>query len=233
MTQSPPDEGTFSIVCQKELADTFLSQSGTMFVSFISTNGKTILLAAITKSELKDPAATIKVREAPKRLVEWAYVFDRNGDGKVDYIVWPVGIVPFKPRDFPADFPKGSTLTFQQLEYLQKNARLLLQHWADDSFEGKISAVVIEASDPERAYLVDGWQTIQSTHFDGILDDCWYFNESIGQKSGDCERSGQGYKTRSLIFKPMFGPDNLAGMSKVLSIFNEAAGQCNLRGDSF
>jgi hypothetical protein len=145
--------------------------------------------------------------------------------------VWPVGPAAIKPPDFPADFPKGSTMTGQQYQCWIKNVKVAYQHWADDDFDGTIDAVVLEAYDPDRPWI-EGWQAIRSSRFDGALDNCWFFKDRIDEKGGECERSGGGYRTRT-GYNPVFGPEGLTELSAFLSSLNAAAGKCGLTKDSF
>ena len=233
-TRSPPKPDELSILCQTTLR----AKSGDVFISFVSADKKKVLIGAFSKSELQHPETAIffepqlKGGQTAKEQVEWLFIFDRAGRGRVDYLVWPLGPGAIKPPDFPADFPKGTKMTRQQYEYWVRNVRIVYQHWADDDFDGTLDAVVLEAADPDRPWI-EGWQVIRSLRSDGVLDDCWFFKDSIGEKKGECERSGQGYKTRSLAPKPAFGPENFTGFSQFLSWLNAAAGKCGLTKDSF
>jgi hypothetical protein len=92
---------------------------------------------------------------------------------------------------------------------------------------------VLEAADPDRPSWIDGWQVIRSSRFDGALDECWFFKDRIGEKKGECERSGQGYRTRSISYKPVFSPEHFTGFSQILTYLNAAAAKCGLTKDSF
>ncbi len=240
ITQSPPDESTLSIICQKILSDSVLKDA---FVSFIADRSKKVLLAAFSKKELTRIVGAISLKDwvsgrtKGDDAVEWVYVFDRNRDGKIDYIAFPVGFFPVEPKDLPPNFPKRlGGFTREQFQYLRSISKLIFLHYADDAFTGTITAVVFFAVDPQSDYLVAGGQLIRSSHFDGALDECWYFDETIGPKSGDCVRSGEGYRTRLGSYEDGFatvGPQQLADFSQLLSALNEAAELCGLTKDSF
>src|SRR5574341_1046434 len=182
-------------------------------------------MEAITKDSLKNPKEEIilkinfKNREKEVqhltvpysdtvKIIEWGYVFDRNKDGKIDYLAYLAAAIPIKPQKiFPSDFPKGEDLAdhFVALinEYRQKPEyfhmfwlclRLVFDHMADDNFDGKIDGTVIEAMDSER-YWVDRWMALRSTRFDEKLDTCWQFKDSIQVKERGCLRLGKGYWT--------------------------------------
>jgi hypothetical protein len=240
ITQSPPDESTLSIICQQMLS------SGDMkdyFVSFIADRSKKVLLAAWSKKELTRVVRAISLKDwvsgrtEGEDAVDWVYVFDRNRDGKIDYIAFPVGFLPVEPKELPPNLPKRmGGFTSAQFLYLRRIGKLIFLHYADDAFTGTISAVVFLAVDPESDYLISGGQLIRSSRLDGMLDECWYFDEAIGRKSGDCESSGDGYRTRMGLYQDGFatvGPQQLAGFSGLLSALNESAEACRLAQDSF
>jgi len=234
--QSPPDESKLSIICQHKI--------GEEFVTFIGAEKK-VLLAAITKEKLKHPEKNILLRRMfvktktmpvpfAGNIVDWAYVFDRNNDGKIDYVAYLIGALPVKPKDFPKNFPKGSeTASMDQLELFYKNSQLIFRHWADDHFSGKVNGGILESMDPERKFWVDGWTLIQSTHFDSILDTCYNFKDDINIKTADCVKSGEGYLTHRIDGESVFEAKDLDSRNKLLSLFNEAAGACRLAKDSF
>lgn len=240
ITQSPPDESTLSIICQKMLSNGVLKDN---FISFIADNSKKVVLFAFSKKELINIVRVISLKDwvsgrtQGEDAVEWFYVFDRNRDGKIDYIAFPVGFFPVEPKDMPPNFPRRmGSLTYEQFQYLRRISKLVFLHYADDAFTDTITAVVFLAVDPQSDYLISGGQLIRSSHFDGALDECWYFDDAIGRKSGECEHSGDGYRTRMGLYQSGFatvGPPQLANFSQLLSTVNEAAGLCGLTKDSF
>lgn len=229
-------EHDLSIVCQQRLPDKIFTQNGDMFVTFLAGRTKKVVLAVFSKTPLTSPQSTIHFDGRFQEGVEWMFVFDRNRDTKIDYILWPVQVAPYVEGNPPPGFPvrSGSTvrMSMDQSALVQRYARMIFQHWADESFEGKRSAVIIEAWDPGGLFAITGWQVIRSSHFDGILDQCWYFAQNIADKTGECERVDQGYKMRDFRAQA-FTPNDMAKGSTWFSMLNEAAGLCPLREDSF
>lgn len=235
---SPPDESLLSVECREKIDN--------IYVTFVGAEKGKVLLAAITQEKLKKPDKYILLKVyntkslenpiLPTRdyVMDWGYVYDRNGDGKIDYVAYNVGPMPFKQKDFPEDYPKGGqSLNLSDIELLFKSMRLLFTHWADDNYDGKVDAVVFEAVDPERNW-VEGWTAVRSTKYDGTVDVGWYFKEDINVREKDAERTGTGFKTRRIPgIEPVFGPGELAHKTKILTMFNEAAEKCKLTGDSF
>lgn len=228
-------ERDLSIICQKPLPDQIFTKQGDMFVTFLAGSTKKIVLAAFSTQSLSSPPSTIRWdRNQPG--VEWMFVFDRDRDGKIDYILWPSGVSPYLEGPAPSGFPmrtgSSTAMSREQATLLQRYARMIFFHWADENFEGKLSAVILDAWDPGGIFAVTGWQVIRSSHFDGVLDQCWYFKQSIADKTAECERADQGYKTRT-INAMVVTPVALMETSFWLSRFNEAAELCALTGDSF
>ena len=233
-------ERDLSIICQQRVPDKIqiFTNDGDMSVTFLAGRPKKVVLAVFSKNPLTSPQTTIHFDGKFQQGVEWMFVFDRNRDGKIDYILWPVGVFAYVEGSLPPGFPArpgpGGVfgMSSEQWALLQRYSRMIFWHWADDNFEGKRSAVIFEAWDPGGLFAVTGWQVIRSSHFDGVLDQCWYFNQNIADKTAECERVDQGYKTRNLSAQ-VFTPDDMAKASAWLSILNEAAGLCALKEDSF
>lgn len=230
------NERDLSIVCQKQLPDKIFTKEGNMFVSFLAGSTKKIMLVVFSKTSLTDPQSSIHFGGKFQRGVEWMFVFDRDRDGRVDYILWPVGVSPYvegtPPPGFPMRTGHATAMSREQFALIRQFARMIFQHWADENFEGKRSAVILEAWDPGGLFAVTGWQVIRSSRYDGVLDQCWYFTRNIADKIGECERVDQGYKTRTFDAQDIT-PADMVGGSGWFSMINEAAGLCPLTGDSF
>ncbi len=255
-TQNPPEEKKLMVIAEQKIED--------KFVTFMGVEKGKVLLAAITKENLKEPSKDIilkiKFKNIEKeiqhltvpysdtnKIIEWSYIFDRNNDGKIDYVAYLSAAIPIKPQQiFPPDFPKGQELTdhFVALikEYRQNPQylymfwlclRLVFDHMADDNFDGKIDATIIEAMDSER-YWVDRWMVLRCTQFDERVDTCWQFRDSIQVKERGCLRLGKGYWThRAGLREKEFGSEQVAKMNGTLSLLNQAANLCGLTKDSF
>ena len=235
---SPPVESQLFVECREKIDN--------LYVTFAGVEEGKVMLAAITEKKLKKPDKEILLRVyltkslekpiLPTRdyVMDWGYVYDRNGDGKIDYVAYNIGPMPFKQKNFPEDYPKrGQPMNFSEIELLFDSMRLLFTHWADDNYDGKVDAVVFEALDPERDW-VEGWMAVRSTKYDGVVDEGWFFKDDINIKEKDAERAGNGFRTRRIQgIEPVYGPGELARKSKILNMFNEAAEKCKLTGGSF
>lgn len=122
-TQLPPDESGLSIICQQKLED--------YYITFMGTGGQKVLLAAFSKEKLDNPNEDVwlkwrLVTPGEKRkggkTMDWGYVYDRNGDGQIDYIAYLMGPMPIKGKSFPENFPKlWEKLNLEQLSFVVKN----------------------------------------------------------------------------------------------------------------
>jgi len=237
--QSPPDESYLQLICRKKIDN--------LYVTFVGWETGKVLLAAITEKKLKKPDENILLKvlfiELPEppfgqptagNIVDWGYVYDRNGNGKIDYVSYLVGPMPVEQKDFPADYPKrGESVNLSELKIFLDSNQLLFTHWADDNYDGKVDAVVFEALDPERDW-VEGWMVVRSSKFDGVVDEGWYFKDDINVKEKDAERAGNGFRTRRIPgIEPVFGPGELAQKDRILNMFNKAAEKCKLTSNSF
>jgi hypothetical protein len=118
-TQSPPDLSSLSILCREKR---FLGLGG--HITFVGSPDKKVLLVVFTDKKVKDLSRVITLKPvfikpsgavlaSPSARVsldathDWAYVYDRNGDGQVDYLSFFFAALSIKPDDFPANYPKG------------------------------------------------------------------------------------------------------------------------------
>lgn len=241
-TQNPPDEAYLEVVCREKIDN--------LYITFVGIETGKVLLAAITVKKFKkpdrdillkvhfaksgDPRMPILILPTRDYVVDWGYVYDRNGDGKIDYVVYNVGPVPFKKKDFPADYPKREeALNMREFHIYLDSVSLLFTHRADDNYDGKVDAAVIEALDPERDW-VEGWMVIRSTKFDGVPDEGWFFKDDINVKEKTAERVGNGFRARSVSTRHRdFDSIELYRMNSAMSKFNEAAEKCKLTSSSF
>lgn len=125
--------------------------------------------------------------------LDWAYVWDRNEDGVIDYIAYLDSARPVKGRDFPADFPIGTRLKKEHLYLIIDSGRMTFTHFADDNFDGRTDTIVAVLPDPARPFWVEEFGVLRSTGFDGKVDETWTFKERIEARTGTVPRSEGGY----------------------------------------
>src|SRR5207237_8050239 len=140
----------------------------------------TDLTKVITLRVLFTPMPT--ARPSPDASLTWGYIFDRNRDGKVDYLVFLDGPRPVAPDQFPAGFPKGNKFSADQLELVFHSMRLVFFHYADENFDGAVDTIVAPLTHPEYTLWVYNYGVLRSSKFDGNVDDEWTFRQRLNEK---------------------------------------------------
>lgn len=206
-------------------------KTGGLFVSFAGyAKTKTLLYAAFTPDSLADPVGDVSPivgYEGPRptlgKVETWGYVFDRNGDGRADYLALVGGAAAFEDADFPPDFPvRGRTLMLHHVELFVKKCRLVFNHWADDNYDGTIDAVIHVDMDPERDWVYR-YIGARSTKFDGTFDDVWAFRTDTSSFNDSVSFTPDGVAIRP-IGSPSatITPQTLREKSAVMTMINEA-----------
>ena len=179
---------TADSVCQypdltKKLTAYCTQKIDNLYVTFIGyENQKNIFIGAITQKPIVDPGKEIFrivdfVEARPKLgdITTWGYIFDRNNDGKIDYMALVEGAAAVKDEKLTYDYPtRGKRSTRKQLQYFVGHCKIIFNHWADDNYDGEIDAVVHIDMDPVRDW-VERNIVARSTKFDDKFDDVWAF----------------------------------------------------------
>jgi hypothetical protein len=230
----PPFGKDLVIVCQKKLSR--------RYVTFVGSQGDPrVLLAAVTLKPLPDPKTSISltpefvgINPNPGKTSTWGYVYDRNGDGAIDYLALVGGAAAYKPADFFEGFPERSkALTYDQADYYVGHCRIVFNHWADDNFDGTLDAAVQIDMDPDRDW-VDRQIVVRSTRFDGEFDEVWAFRGAMGDDRDSVEHTATSVPYHP-IGKPEAAIDAAAFNEKtaILRLINQAAKECGLTRDNF
>lgn len=234
VTQFPPIDKPLTVVCPKKLSQ--------RYITFVGLQGDPrVLLAAVTLKPITDPQKSISlsvdfegIKPNTGKTSTWGYVYDRNGDGAIDYLALVGGAAPLKAGDFPENFPeRDKPMTFDQADYFVGHCRIVFNHWADDNYDGELDAVVQIDMDPKRDW-VDRQIVIRSTKFDAAYDDVWAFRGAMGDVRDSVE-----YSPASVPFHPIGKPANAIGSAafaektNILRLLNQAAKECKLTGANF
>jgi hypothetical protein len=223
-----------SIVCQHKVGRYFVT-----FAAYDTT--RRVLLAAVTTNPIVDPNMEISrvvdfngITPIQGKTSTWGYVFDRNGDGRIDYMALVGGAAAFELNNFPNDFPRhGQRMNKKQLEFFLGRCALVFNHWADDNFDGTIDGIVHVDVDSTRDW-VKRRLVIRSTKFDGKFQDVWAFRAKITEK-----REKVAHTLTSVPYNPVGTPRSeinagtVKEMTEVLRIINSAAAECNLQPGDF
>jgi hypothetical protein len=230
-TVFPPTDKVPEIICRRKVGD--------LFVTFIGFKGEEIVrIAAVTKEPITDPVKEISLivdfnklgQPNAGKVSTWGYIYDRNNDGKVDYVALVGGAGPFEPADFPAVFPRHrQPLTRSELEYFIGHCKLIFNHIADDNFDGNVDAAVNVDLDSVRDWVARKILVRSSAH-NKIFDDVRGFLNDFTESFDTIPHTPHAVPYRP-VGKP---PGNIdAGYfeekTAILGIINEAVSHCKLK----
>jgi hypothetical protein len=226
LIQFPPDIKSFAKVCERQVE--------AVSVSFWGTSGKAALWVT-SKQPIVDLRKVVSLQvlfnpmptalPGPNASLDWGYVFDRNQDGKVDYVAFLDNARPFAPDRFPAGFPKGNGFNAEQLSLVFHSARLVFFHLADENFDGSVDTVVAPLTHPEYPLWVHQYGVLRSSKFDGNVDDEWTFGDRVNEKAGHVP-AREGRYIMQNAGKALSGWQWLESGTSLLRYINSAAAQC-------
>lgn len=170
-----------------------------LWLTFLTTERGRVQLAALTQAPIAKPAEVIALaprfdplptaRTGPAGTLDWAYVYDRDGDGRIDYLVHLENAFAVLPSPLPPDFPTAEVLpggrvrgSMQLLRAMADTAQLVFSHYADDRFAGRVDAVVVREFDPRRPMFVGGYVAYRAAREDHA-EEAWAFHASIGERT--------------------------------------------------
>ncbi len=232
ITNYPTIDKKLEIVCEKKLSGRYVTFMG------YSGQGK-IFIAAVTLDSLKDPNTALSrtvvfngIRPTLGQTTSWGYVFDRNGDGKIDYMALVEGAAAVEDDQITDDYPeRGQHLTRPELELFVGHCKLIFDHWADDNFDGTIDAGIVNDADPKRDWIKQKI-AVRSTRFDGRFDDAWAFRGSIDGSHDTIPFTAASVPYRSLgNLSDHLTKETLRSKTEILKLLNEAAAKCKVGPD--
>lgn len=227
VSEHPPFRYELGTLCQVRVQNWWVS-----FVGYKNT--RTVLYFSFTVDSLADPVGDVSpivdfvnARPSLGKVTTWGYPFDRNRDGKIDYLALVHGAAPFEDADFPPNYPKlAESLMYHHVELYLAKCRIVFSHWADDNYDGTIDAVAQVDTDPERSWVYR-WILARSKKFNGRFDDVWAFRTDTSWF-----RDTVSYTPERVSIRPMGAPPGSFGMkelddkSAVLALVNEAVSAC-------
>lgn len=172
------DEKHLKLQCQTRIEQTI--------VSFLSLGDATTLIAAFTDRALKNPTKDVWLQQyfleqggtltagsydlrRPSATANWAYVYDQDGDGRIDHLAFLIGPLNIEPPNPPDDLPKAAPdRSFHNVEgsQLKKWFRWInkFSFWQaiDDNADGKIDWIATPARKKVNGWI-RGWAVIPWT----------------------------------------------------------------------
>jgi hypothetical protein len=192
----PPAADSLHVTCTIEMRgdETPLKLKG--WFSLLAPPGQPAWIAAITKAKIRKPidALTTTPRYGPlptarvtaSATLDWAWIWDRNGDGHADYIAYLQNAQPVLPDPVPDSLPvpergaDGSyALSMVLAHAMIDNAQMIFRHYADADFNGTVDGFVVEEFDSLRPMFVRGWVVGLASKRDGVVDRAWAFRRGI------------------------------------------------------
>lgn len=239
LTQSPPPKPRLMHVCEV--------RADGRYVTFVGVQRHRALIVAFTPGPLDDPSRDIslaplfvlrhglpqpigydpRVKDA---TMDWGYIFDRNNDGRVDYLAHLEAPLPVRPAQYPGELPPllGS-ITGKALKLAIANTRMVFWHAIDLNFDGASNALVLSMMDRRNGW-VDATLLMTKSKHDENGWRCSYFD-------GSALRGPKPYETRGAEYvvpgKKILGFRKIPPTLDYLKRINAAAARCGLGPGSF
>jgi hypothetical protein len=227
---SYPEIGkSLKIICQRKIDN--------LWISFIGYNEENkIAIVAATNEMIQNPNKEIYrildfVEGSPVlgKVTTWGYVFDRNKDGKIDYMALVDGAAPFLDDRVPESYPaRGQKLDRNELELFVNKCKIIFNHWADDNYDDKVDAVVHVDIDPLRDW-VRRKIFARCTKFNNRFNDVFAFRKKI---TGEHEKID--FTATKVPYRPLgsisgsITKDVLQRQTDILYMINRAVKNCNV-----
>lgn len=230
LTASPPDLASYGIECSVPVGEkTF----GNYFTFARSEDGRSALFVFTEGTgPVTDLEKVISFGGQPGRSLSWGFLYDRNGDGWVDYFVSLDGAQAGKTDEIAGLIPKkpgakrGEPIKInskEELELMIKHSRLVFTHHADDNFDGKSDGVVAGLWDLENPIWIYGNGVLRSRVFTQVVDEDWRFVTDIGTRAGPVPRTPEGFEVSFFS-----GERPLEASSQLLDAVNRGISACRI-----
>ncbi|MFO7856010.1 MAG: hypothetical protein R6V44_12485 [Paracoccaceae bacterium] len=169
-------------------------------------------------------------RDWPELTLDWGWVFDRNGDGRVDwygFVIGPVAVAPEGLRD-PPDLSGG--LDMAEVALLLENTPYRFWQIVDSDFDGAPDALLAPAM------REDGWaegvMLLEGIERPGGPDACCWRSEREAGPARECRATPSGCETPDgamTAITARFGPDILRTLAGRFRLVEAGARACGLR----
>jgi hypothetical protein len=212
------------------------------YVAFIGfQKSPKVRIVAVTpepiKNVRKDITLTVEfngVYPRSGKVTSWGYIFDRNQDGKIDFLSLLGGAAPYERGDMPEDYPiRGVQQNMDQLEFMVSHCQLVFNYWADDNYDGKLDGLIHVDMDPMRDWVQDQI-VVRSTKFNNKFDDVWAFQYTMDNRADTVVVHNNTIPYHPIDKSaPTISTDTFKYKNEILDLINRAAHLAGLRGDDF
>ena len=175
-------------------------------ISFLGSNNDRAFIAALTEDQLHSPSQDVSlsplfemVGQLPNprafdprsdtATLDWAFIFDRNGDGLVDYLAYLEGALPVFPENFHGRLPdlSDNKANKEELLLLLSSTRMVFWHMQDANFDGRHDMLFVPmTNDKLFGAWIDSWLITRDLDFDGQYDQCSYWTTSLAGEPLEC-----------------------------------------------
>lgn len=195
--ESPPPANRLTVRCAQELPSAENVFGATGWVSFLAPpRESSAWIAAFTTGRIRRPGEALSTtvlfspfptaKPNASATLDWGYVWDRNGDGRVDYIAYLQNSLAILPDPLPDSFPTPTRTADGKFEMstpflhaLIDHAAMVFRHYADDDFDGRVDGAVYEDFDDTRPLFVRRRIVARASGVDGAADQAWAFRRGI------------------------------------------------------
>jgi hypothetical protein len=226
-----PDLSRYGIECSVPI------QGEGYFTLARSEDGKAALFI-LTAQAVTDLTKVVSFGD-PKKSMDWGFLYDRNGDGWVDYIAFLLGAMPVETPEIVAKVPKRPTpqvdaegqfklkMSREEFDLSSRTVRLVFIHHADDDFDGKVDAIVSALRDPDRYAWIYRRAVLRSRSHTQGTDEDWVFEQDITHREGPIPRAADGRLVR-LEGLGNVRENHLEEFSVLFQLTNEGLRNCRI-----
>lgn len=201
----PPPEGRLELMCDGAGA---AGDDPLPHVSFAGFDGRTASIAVLTAARPADLARTVWLRprfvpaeerarvaaEWPELTLDWGWVYDRNGDGRIDWFAFVIGPAPVLPPGMTDPPDLRGMITKAELMLLLEHQAYRFWNVIDSDFDGAPDAMLVPARDAEG--WVEGAMLLEGIGGEGAPAACC-FRGPRGEGAGrECRPTATGCVTR-------------------------------------
>jgi tetratricopeptide (TPR) repeat protein len=240
MTGDPPAESYLNTICQVHIAPDDAPDQG--YATVLGVGGDKALVIAFSPHKLERPYETITLRgvfvkpgephPTDEGTMDWAYIFDRNQDGKIDffsYLVGPIWVAPDAGLD-GVDLPLVKHgVPADLFESIRDKLRMGFWHLADDNYDGYHDGLMARTIDNTSGWA-DGWVMVSDSDFDTDYDTCTWVEGSNDATPEECWKTKSSYEVPGKSFGGLrsLPPLKQSPAESQFKAFNSVVDACQL-----